>query len=283
MAKHPLIVLQICIDDVMAPCWHRYTRVVLEAVGQVAKDLVELLEDDMMCTSHTGEAEAVVSSGALLEQLRRTLEPLQGQWSDHAINLGASVASGLRRDSFWKKTVQMHRHSMCMKRAQRIGRVRRATSSKTMKLMKAGAAPGLLYGAQLYGLSDAEDLCLERMAAAIHSGSGKGKSLCRTTALFDENLEGHSSPLTAMDHGNLEFCQLLRSDQHQTPHLAKVENYLADLHALHPHQVGSSQGDDWGRAALHQETWTVLAFSCLVDHRPEAPAQVHRPLILAAG
>ena len=160
-----------------------------------AKDL-ELIEDELLCTIHIGKADAVASSGPVLDQLRRMLGPLKGQGAGHSVKLGISIASGQKRGSFWKKSIQSQRRVHCHKRVQRIMRMRQASSCRAIKLMKAGAATGLVYGAQVYGLSDAEDLGLRRMVAAAHSGSSKGRSLCCTTALFGEvSWRGTAAPL----------------------------------------------------------------------------------------
>ena len=76
--RHPTVILQVYIDDYLLQCCHRSARYMLECLIEAARALIKVIEDELLCTIHIGKADAVASSGPVLEQLRRMLGPLKG-------------------------------------------------------------------------------------------------------------------------------------------------------------------------------------------------------------
>ena len=154
--KHTAVSLQIFIDDFLLQCCGRTEEFVENKIFEAAKDLVPCIEDELGCTVHTGKAEVVASSAGLLARVRRRMGVLSGSGEGHAVNLGISYASGMRRSTFWKRSAQVGRANLGGKRARRTWRLKRAIGNKVARLISTGTAPSMLYGAEVYGMSNKE-------------------------------------------------------------------------------------------------------------------------------
>ena len=194
--RNPRSLLQVFIDDYLLQCIHASARVVHETLLAAAKDLVNVIEEELGCTVHTGKAATIASSPALLAKLRRSLGALAGPACNQATNLGITVASGRSRGSFWKGSVQRARHQAGKRRAARTLRLRKAIGTKTASILRTGTSPAMTYGAQVYGLSGGEDRTSRIIMASAFFPLSGGVSLDAATALLDDtSWRGTAAPI----------------------------------------------------------------------------------------
>jgi len=193
---HPHVLLQVFIDDYLQQCIHKSHCFIVETLFRSAKALLNIIEEKFGCTVHTGKAEVIASTAALQHKIMKKMGPLAGRGVGFAHNLGITMSAGRARGTFWKHTKQAARAATGKKRTRRGNRFKRAAGGAAAKLYRTGVHPAMVYGAEVYGLSDKEDFTLRSLHTSAAMGVSGGMSVCTATALLDStSWRGTAAPL----------------------------------------------------------------------------------------
>ncbi len=134
------------------------------------------LVEELGCQLAPQKAAIIASSR---EVGRATARALQQEEAlvDVAPNLGVDATAGKRRRCIRVGSKKHGRFRAGKRRGWRLWAVARAVGRKALRIFTSGIAPGICYGAEVWGISDSEALKLRRVAAVALKPNSRCRSL----------------------------------------------------------------------------------------------------------
>ena len=152
---HPTVDLSPYVDDFTVAIHGKSEQKVLQQVAKVSGDLVELIEDRLLCDISVPKAQVAASYDGLLRKARKLLGDRAGPVVGSVEALGLDLAAGRRRAAFHKTSKAVKSHEAFKKRVARLRRLAKVNRAGAEKIIRSGAFPAGDFGKELHGASDA--------------------------------------------------------------------------------------------------------------------------------
>ncbi len=163
------------IDDIAVTAEGPKQEVVAKVVEAHAA-IREAMTNELGCTLAAHKAAIIASSKEVGRQVAARL----GQGDalvDAAPNLGTDTTAGKKRRCLKAASKKGGRFRAGMARGRRLWTVARTVGRKALQVFTAGIGPGMAYGAEVWGMADAETIRFRRVAAAALRPHSKCRSL----------------------------------------------------------------------------------------------------------
>ncbi len=150
---------------------------------QVAANITEAhaamrraVTQDLGCTLAAQKAAIVASHREVGQEVAARLRQQQAL-ADFAPNLGMDTTAGKRRGCLKASSKRHARLRSGLLRGKRLAAVARTVGRKALRIFTSGIGPGMNYGAEIWGVTDAEATRLRKVAAAAIRPNSKCRSL----------------------------------------------------------------------------------------------------------
>ncbi len=169
------VVLDAYIDDLALSAVGTSAQVVdkLSKAHQVLREAVEL---ELGCSFAPGKTAVVATCAGTARRLKEVVGA-QGRIFEAAPNLGVDAPAAKPRSAWSKSSLRKSRLVQATQREMRLKKLGAVVGSRATRIYRAGAEKAASYGAEIWGLTDAEIRKLRRLAAATVKPRGRGRSL----------------------------------------------------------------------------------------------------------
>ncbi len=184
----PGIQLELYIDDIAISAEAAGDSIASKVIG-ARESMVKCVTEDLGCTIAPGKSCLVASSAKAARNIATHLG-LEHAIKRSAPNLGIDATAGGKRSRLVMGSRRRARFRKGEGRRIRLRAVAKILGNKTVKLFVAGIAPEVNFGAEVWGVSDAEAVRLRRMAAAALKPRSRCRSLTLLHILYDAPTAG---------------------------------------------------------------------------------------------
>ncbi len=157
---------------------------VKEVLIDATRIMNRIVEDDLGCRIARRKTRVVASDDGLAVAIRRGIRlEAGGEAAASAPNLGIDFAVGRCRGRHGKKSTRADRLRKGLARRNKLRRLASAIGNRALGVGTTGVVAAMVYGSEVNGLSDAEWLKVDRVAAAGLKPAARGRSLNMLMAL----------------------------------------------------------------------------------------------------
>ncbi len=171
-------------DNVLSMEGHK--DVVVNALKKAAIDMDQVVREDLRCRVARRKTKIVATNDLVGKRLKRAAEAaIGGELAPAAADLGIDYAAGRRRARHGAARTAAARLKKGLRRRERLKRVAAVVGTSATNIFTTGAMTSMVHGSEVHGLSDAELLRVERLAAAVMKPKARGRSLNVMMALHN--------------------------------------------------------------------------------------------------
>ena len=188
-AQHQHAQLSVYVDDVVVAAEGQSAASVREIIVGAAADVLAAIPIDLHGQVAEEKSVIVASTEQLAQQIRKDLQ-LPGEVAAvSAVFLGGEVATGKPRKAWGGSAGRKVRQLKTKRRLHRVRAFRAAAGPQAARIARTGLVPAAAHAADIFGVSEAELLALQRMAAAAQTPSAQGRSLTALRLVRDDPAE----------------------------------------------------------------------------------------------
>ncbi len=167
--------LDVFIDDIAITAVGPKRKVAAN-IAEAHAAMRRAVTQDLGCTLAAQKAAIVASHRDVGLEVAAKVNQQQAL-ADFAPNLGMDATAGKRRRCLTASSKRHARLRTGLLRGRRLAVVARTLGRKALRVFTSGIGPGMNYGAEIWGVTDAETTRLRRVAAAAIRPNSKCRSL----------------------------------------------------------------------------------------------------------